>query len=325
MGWNGAGSYSRAENFSADSSAGIKILATRMDTELDDFASAMTLALTRNGQNSPTANIPMAGFRFTNVGAAASAEDYIRTKEFIKDVPVYVKETGTANNVRVSVAPFVSVSAGQSPPDGTRLKIQMGTTNGAKTSTTCSFFLFTPLNTSAGGLSHTAPVWTRGRKYDPNALRAGQIYEFCYDASASGWNVLNPSPSYLQAQIVAKTYTAGAVVAGQASGAATLAISRISNYLSFSLATSVSVSCSLSAAYFVFSANNLTSLTSGISGVAAYGSIPITVKDVISSPWGLHIVGNQIRAEVLSNTAGTTASAACTVRALPFTTTLFAQ
>lgn len=323
MGWNGSGGYGRQENFSADSSAGIKILATRMDTEFDDFASAMTLCLTRNGQNSPTANIPMAGFKLTNVGAGTSAEDYLRVKEFIKDIPIYARDSGNVNNVRVSVPFYISVSAGQSPPDGSRIKVLMGPSTGTKTSTSCTFNLFTPLNTSAGGASHNAPVWTRGHKYDAGALRANKIYEFSYDASASGWNCLNPSPSFLQTQAAVKAMS-GATVAGRASSSADVTFSRLGPQLVFALQHQASVSCSISAASLLFSVTNVTSLTSGI---FSQHSIPIAIKDVISHSWSIALNGsNQLAAQVtFSGQAGTTVSVACTIRAAPFTAIFLGQ
>src|SRR3990167_2142246 len=114
MGWTGTGSYSRVHSFSADSSASIKILASRMDAEFDDFASAMTVAVAKDGQNTPTANLPMGGFRHNNVGAAASATNYLRASQFIADIPVFVKESlaGT-DTLRVSTSFFASVSAYQ--------------------------------------------------------------------------------------------------------------------------------------------------------------------------------------------------------------------
>ena len=324
MGWNGAGGYTRAENFSADSSAGIKILATRMDTEFDDFASAMTVALARDGQNSPSNNINMAGYRLTNVGAAASAENFVRAKEFIRDVPVYVKDkAGLSNAIVVSADYYVSVSAGQSPPDGARLKVLMGAA-GNQTGSTCTMKLFTPTNTSVGASPHIAPIWTRGRKFDPLAIRADRAYEFVYEASASGWRCLNPSRSYWSTQTKAKALDATGLLAGTASASVNVAISRSESQVCFSTFTSVSVSCSISAKFLVFSVSGATTLLSGSNGT--YNAIPVTVKDLVSQSWNARI-GSRVQVESLAafNTAGTTVSIACTIRAAPFTAVFLTQ
>jgi len=321
LGWNGSGGYTRAENFSADSSAGIRILATRMDTEFNDFASAMTLALTRNGQNSPTANIPMAGFRLVNVGAAASAEDYIRAKEFIRDIPIYaVEHAALTTVVNASVPYYASVSAGQSPPDGARLRVLLG---GTKTSVSCDMFLFTPLNTSAGGQAHRAPIWTRGRKFDPNSLRGGQVYDFVYDASASGWNTLNPTPGGAPFQVIGKVIDATGLVAGRdTAGSVAVYFSRNGSLLTVGTGTTFSVSCSISGRYFILSAPGVTSLTSG---AATQAVVPVAVKDVASHTWTAKIGLNapigvgQIVIDRIWNVDNTTVSANVTIRVGPFT------
>ena len=121
MGWDNAGNVTRLRNFSADASAGIKILASAMDEEIDDIVSAISLAWTINGQNTPTQDIPLGGNRLINGGAAQSVSDYIRVREVIENVPIYMQDTTTsADTVSVSAQFFTSVSAGQSPAENRR-------------------------------------------------------------------------------------------------------------------------------------------------------------------------------------------------------------
>jgi hypothetical protein len=77
MGYNGSGGYNRLHNWVNDKNGSIKITASRMDAEFDDFASAMEFCLLKDGQQNPTANLPMATFKHTGVGAASARNQYI--------------------------------------------------------------------------------------------------------------------------------------------------------------------------------------------------------------------------------------------------------
>lgn len=86
MGWDGNGTFSRARNFSADASAGINAEAQYVDEEFDNFASALNLCLTRDGQLGPNTDLEMNARNWTNVGAPSSATQVPRAA----DVPIYV-------------------------------------------------------------------------------------------------------------------------------------------------------------------------------------------------------------------------------------------
>lgn len=178
MGWDGAGGYTRQHNFSADASAGIKILALRVDQELNDFASAMTIAWARDGQNVPTQNIPMGGRTFINVAAATSVNNFMRVREFIENVPIFMTDSETsADRISVSAQYFTSVSANQAPGDGTRIFVRAGS------------------NKSSAALylnGHSANVkYQDGNRIGP-ALVSGGVYEFVYSSVDSSWKLPQP-------------------------------------------------------------------------------------------------------------------------------------
>src|SRR5690242_1984363 len=178
MGWDGAGGYTRQHNFSADASAGIKILALRMDQEFNDVASAITLAWARNGQNVPTQAIPMGGQRFINVGAAASVNNYMRVREFIENVPIFMTDQQTsADRISVSAQYFTSVSANQAPGDGTRIFVRAG-------SDKSSAALY--LN------GHSANVEYQDGNRIAGAMVSGGIYELLFSSADAVWKVQNP-------------------------------------------------------------------------------------------------------------------------------------
>jgi hypothetical protein len=178
MGWDGAGGYSRQHNFSADASAGIKILALRMDQELDDIASAIPIAVARNGQNVPTANLPMGGFRHVNVGAPTSVNNYLRAREFIENVPIFMQDAETsADRISVSAQYFTSVSSNQAPADGTRILVRAG-------SNKSSAVLY--LN------GHSANIEFQDGNRAAESLVSGGIYEFLYSSVDVAWKVTDP-------------------------------------------------------------------------------------------------------------------------------------
>jgi hypothetical protein len=75
LSFNGSGAYNRVMNWVTDRNNGITIQASRMDTEFDDIATALSLCMLKDGQQTPTANIGWGGFKLTNLGDATNATD----------------------------------------------------------------------------------------------------------------------------------------------------------------------------------------------------------------------------------------------------------
>ena len=61
--------------------SGDNILAADHDTHDQDIADALSSCIVKDGQTTVTANLPMGGYRHTNVGAAAAVTDYARTDQ----------------------------------------------------------------------------------------------------------------------------------------------------------------------------------------------------------------------------------------------------
>jgi hypothetical protein len=69
---NGSGTYTRPQS---DYVPGTTILATSVNSDLNDMAQALTASIAKDGQTTPTANIPLGGFRITGLGNGTSATD----------------------------------------------------------------------------------------------------------------------------------------------------------------------------------------------------------------------------------------------------------
>jgi hypothetical protein len=79
MPFNGSGTFQPVAPPDYPAVAGTIIRADQFNTVVNDLMyNGLTLCLTRDGQSVPTANLPMANFRHTGVGAAVAQTDYAR-------------------------------------------------------------------------------------------------------------------------------------------------------------------------------------------------------------------------------------------------------
>jgi hypothetical protein len=83
MGWQ-SGVFHREFSWTADPNAGFDILTHRMDSDTNDIVGDINNILTRDGQNVPGGNLPMAGFKHLNVAAATQPTDYARFDQVVK-------------------------------------------------------------------------------------------------------------------------------------------------------------------------------------------------------------------------------------------------
>jgi microcystin-dependent protein len=119
MPWNGSGTFTRIFSWVADATAGIDILASRMDTDTDDIASSgFDNCLTRDGQGQPTANLPMAGFKHTNLGAGSASGDSCTFGQMQTTMQAgqlnWVAAGGTADAITATYSPaLTALSDGQ--------------------------------------------------------------------------------------------------------------------------------------------------------------------------------------------------------------------
>jgi hypothetical protein len=102
MSFNGSGVFDRLYSWTNDALAGIKIRADRMDNEMNGMATGLSTCITKNGQTTITANLPMAGYRHTGVGAAAARTDYAQGAQVTDGVLNWAVAGGTANALTAS-------------------------------------------------------------------------------------------------------------------------------------------------------------------------------------------------------------------------------
>ena len=75
MAFNGTGTFVRIYNWATDKINSVPITASRMDTEIDGIATGLSNCLTKDGQTTVTANIPMASHKFTSLSVGNARTD----------------------------------------------------------------------------------------------------------------------------------------------------------------------------------------------------------------------------------------------------------
>ena len=124
MGWNGSGQvvrtngvFSGADVWEQSRQADRDVRSDDHDTHDEDVAGAIEDCLNRNGENSPTVDIPMAGFKFTNGGNAAARNQFATAAQIQDNSLTFVPPasvTGTANAILLAPSPGITAHvAGQ--------------------------------------------------------------------------------------------------------------------------------------------------------------------------------------------------------------------
>lgn len=108
MPFNGSGTYDPPSP-EYPAVAGTLIESADFNTIISDIATGLSNAVTRDGQSPPTANLPMATFRHTGVGAAVLTTDYARALEVQNSSMLWGgNAAGTADALTVNLTPAIT-------------------------------------------------------------------------------------------------------------------------------------------------------------------------------------------------------------------------
>jgi hypothetical protein len=112
MPYDSAGNFSR---IAGDYVFGTVISETAVNTEMADIATGLSTAITKTGKTTPTANLPMGGYRHTGVGDGAARNDYAALGQVQNQGGVYVGTVGgTADAITLTPSPAIAAyAAGQ--------------------------------------------------------------------------------------------------------------------------------------------------------------------------------------------------------------------
>lgn len=124
MPFNGSGVFVRLRNWVNDAAANIRIRADYHDSEDDNFASGLSQCITKDGQTTVTANLPMATFKHTNVGQATTGTEYARFDQVQGNASEYCGTSSGTNTITATV-PF----SGTFNTAGQKVSFKAGGTN----------------------------------------------------------------------------------------------------------------------------------------------------------------------------------------------------
>ena len=118
MGWDGSGNFNRTDGNRTGSTtwaqardAAVLVNAPDADTHDQDVADGLENCVTKDGQNSPSANLPMNAHKHTGVADAAVATEYAAYGQLLALVSPFVGATnvgGTANAITLTPTPTIT-------------------------------------------------------------------------------------------------------------------------------------------------------------------------------------------------------------------------
>lgn len=188
MAFNGSGVFQRIHNFVNDAAAAIKIRADRMDAEMDGMATGLSNCITKDGQTTITANLPMATFLHTGVGNATARNHYAAAGQVADGSINWVDGGGTADAITAGYAiPYTALT------DGMLCFVRATAANATTTPT------FSPSALTARTIV----------KEGGNALVAGNIAGdghhliLRYNLTETEWELLNPAQTAIIAGDIA--------------------------------------------------------------------------------------------------------------------------
>lgn len=178
MAFNGSGTFNRLYTWVNDAAANIKIRADRMDNEMNGFATGLSTCITKDGQTTITANLPMAGFKHTGVGDATDRAHYSSFGQLQDGKASWVAAGGSADAITATYTIPITALV-----DGQYCFVRAGAANATTTPT------FSP-----NALTARTIVKNGGQ-----ALVAGDIYGagheliLRYNLANTRWELLNPA------------------------------------------------------------------------------------------------------------------------------------
>jgi hypothetical protein len=186
MAFNGSGTFVRLYTWATDKINSIPITASRIDAEDDGFATGLSNCITKDGQTTVTANIPMNSKKFTGLTVGTARTDSISLGQVQDGTYTALGTTGGSADAYTST-PSPTITAYVATQ---RFSAKIHATNATTTPTLAVSGLtaatIKKFNSSGSEVAVAA-----------SDLIVGTIYDFMRNPANDAWIVLNPSIPFL--------------------------------------------------------------------------------------------------------------------------------
>lgn len=187
MAFNGSGLFN-IDSTGQPVSANTLIESSVFNALTDDLATGLSNCITKDGQQTVTANLPMATYRHTGVGNAVARTDYAAAGQVQDGKLNWVDGGGTADAITATYSPAITALV-----DGQMCCVRATAANATTTPT------FSP-----NGLTARTIVKVGGTALAVGDIAAdGHELILRYDLANTRWELLNPAP----ASLAANTFT----------------------------------------------------------------------------------------------------------------------
>ena len=185
MAFNGSGTFERIYNWVNDKANGYKITASRMDGEFDGIATGLSQCITKDGQTTISANIPMSNYKFTGLGNGSSRTDSIALGQVQDGTYTYLGTTsGSADAYTLTPSPSITAYATTQ-----QFTVKIHATN---TTTTPYLQISAIANPTTTAVIKKLSATKTEIAVEASDLLINGIYHFQRNSANDAWILLNP-------------------------------------------------------------------------------------------------------------------------------------
>lgn len=170
------GTYTGATAWAQEAAAGNNIEAATFDTHDQDIATALSSCLVKDGQQTPSANLPMGGFKHTGVADGSARTHYASVGQLQDCTVVFAVSGGAANAQTLTLTPAITAYV-----DGFTAYFKAGFSN----SSSCTM--------NINGVGAVTVRHYTGADVRSGDIVSGRYYAVIYGAAANSFYLFNPS------------------------------------------------------------------------------------------------------------------------------------